>query len=160
MLLALAIGFRRYKSQSEFTAIHIDETKTISLEKSLDTRRLTIFENERIIISIGYDQYLSYIKSDKKLPGFSHIVEARSDEIESFFEQGVMPKDFSARSDLIIEMLNSGKASVYDKQAKRELTSIVEHYQNDIWCPVCGGGSINFYFADGTLLYKGSEWHF
>ena len=160
LFLVIALGFQRYKSQSEFAPIHIDETKTIFLEKSSDARQLTIFENDRVIISIGYDQYIGYAKSDGKLPMFSHIVESRSDEIEAFFEEGIIPEDFSAQSYLIIEMLNSGKASIYDKQAERELTSIVERFQNDIWCPVCGGGSINFYFPDGTLLYKGSKWHF
>ena len=160
LLLAITIGFLRFKSQSEFIPVNTDETKTIALEKSSDARQLKIFENERIIISIGYDQYLSYVKSDVKLLGLSHIVESRSDKIESFFDNGVMSNDFSAQGYLIVEMLNFGKASVYDKKAKREITSIVEHYQDYLCGRLCGGGSINFYFLDGTVLYNGPTWKY
>lgn len=160
LLLAIVIGFQRHQSQNQFTPTHVDETKTISLEKSSNARQLILFENERIIISVGHDQYLSHAKSDVKLPTFSDIVESHSAEIEPLFDRGILPKGFYDQSAFVVEMLNSGKASVYDKQAGKELTNITVRYQNDIFCPVCGGGSISFYFPDGTLLYKGPEWNY
>lgn len=156
--LIVALSALLSRTQNQFVVVHEDKTKLILLENSTDSRQLIIYKDERIEISIGYDQYKKYLLSDEKNPLFSSSIEEYSSEIESAFDRGFLSYGFPAQIDLVIEMLHSGRASVYDKQKDKKLIIILERFNNDVCGPLCGGGNINFYYLDGTLLYKGTEW--
>ena len=131
-----------------------EKTKIILLEKSDDPKHLTIFEDEQFSISIGYDQYTNYINSDKKDTVPYRSIEMYYAEIYFAFERGYIPEVFPPQSDLVVEMLKSGQATVYDKQKKKDLVLMVERYIDYICGPLCGSGSLKFYSPNGKLIYE------
>lgn len=131
-----------------------DETKLLLLEKSDDPKHLTLFENEQVTISIGYDQYTDYLNSDRKGTDSYRYIESCYGEIELAFRRGDIPKGFQPQYTLIIEMLESGQATVYDKQKNKDITLVVERYIDYSCGPICGGASLKFYSLSGKLIFE------
>ena len=144
--------------KADFPGWHINETRVIQLQPATDPTGIIVYEDDQVRISMSPDQFKAY--RDSVSPKRWPLSDNDLAEIRMALKIGALPEENGSRYALVSELLKSGQASVYDKRTASELQSIVMHYKDQLWCPRCGGGSIAFYFSDGSLLYQGPEWRY
>jgi hypothetical protein len=153
-----------------------DERLTIQLIPSDHPKQL-IYETEQVRIQVGYDDFEAYgerrmrgefdgpafLDEAESLDGTQQDPEQREAMIwpyrewimsieEKFEGQDEVILDIDEDDIFVANMLETGRASVFDKRTRREVQTIRMHARESICGMLCGGGYRYFYLPTRTLL--------
>jgi hypothetical protein len=159
VMVVITIAILGVNSRKVKEEILRDEKITVELINSVDPEQLT-FENEMVKVTVGCDQYLTYL--DMIISDESYSEDFRTDykkikrSIEttsSCLDQGIALDEY-----VVAGILEHGLASVYDKRTQAEIPTVRIWYYESTCGPLCGGGGRTFYLPDGSEFLHVQDW--
>ena len=136
-----------------FIGYHVDEWTIITLSIPMNSKYITVFNHQNYSIGLGAQEYLEYKQLKRELSVNLY-------KIEEAFHNNNYGAVVETNNSTITDLLISGKVFIYDKRNSIYIKSIKLHYENIIWCPLCGYGGYTFYFMDDTEFYIGPTWRY
>ncbi len=119
-----------------------------------------LYENENVIIEITYEDFVTYL--DQRIqtqPEQSRRWDETKVSIELYFQEHdtlILDHHEDTHSKYYVaDLLESGHAVVYDKQAELYVAEINLHTYAYTCGPLCGSGYRYFYLPDDDWFSKG-----
>jgi len=168
IMIALAFTVVTIAGCSPRKKVLQDTTATIELSNPSQGKRL-LYENENVIIEIAYNDFVTYL--DQRIQTQPEQSK-KWEELKASTELGFQDHDtliLEQQEDpyslfYVADLLESGHAVVYDKQAELYVVEINVHTYAYTCGPLCGSGYRYFYlpedgwFSQGTLFLEIMDW--